>query len=283
MISRERFSRRSMRIATALATVGVAALLVVSCDLKLPSFAAAGSVDTAPEPPSGVPAPQGDIPGWRQIFRDDFTNPTLGGQWSRYSGTPGGDPYSQWSPQQVHVEDGMLTLESTKLGGRTVTGGVSNWPRAQKYGKWDVRFRADASDDVTFHFLLWPQNEQWPPEIDFAESFGGPRQHLDAFVHWVDAQGIHRKNQQSVSGDFTQWNTVGVEWVPGEIRYTLNGAVWGVERGDRVPDLPMWLGLQAQAGGCEKAVENVLPGCPVAGSPASTKIEIDWVSVYAPA
>ena len=43
--------------------------------------------------PSGVPMPVGNIPGWRQVFADDFTGATLDtSRWRLYWGQPGGDP-----------------------------------------------------------------------------------------------------------------------------------------------------------------------------------------------
>ncbi|MFR9749926.1 glycoside hydrolase family 16 protein [Nocardia sp. 004] len=233
--------------------------------------------------PSGIAAPRGDLDGWRQVFVDDFTGTDLAEtDWGRYSGVPSGDPESFWLPSHTIVRDGMLVLQGYHEYGRMVTGGVGMWPHPQQYGKWEVRVRADASDEVTYHLLLWPQNEVWPPEIDFAENFGGSRDYLDAFLHWTDRAGKADKSEQVLDGDFTQWHTLGVEWLPGEIRYTIDGRVWGTETGTRVPSVPMWLGIQAQADGCRKALAEGAPPCPWAGTPALTEIQIDWVSVYEP-
>src|SRR6266705_2400712 len=41
--------------------------------------------------PSGKPMPVGNIPGWRQVFADDFNGTTLNtSNWYPYSGQPGG-------------------------------------------------------------------------------------------------------------------------------------------------------------------------------------------------
>ncbi|NKY57002.1 glycoside hydrolase family 16 protein [Nocardia flavorosea] len=272
-------TRRSnlLRWGAVLASVvaSVAVCLVVSVS---------GRADGAVSAPSGIAAPQGDIEGWRQVFVDDFAGSSLNeSDWGRYSGVPGGDPVSYWDPGHTVVRDGILVLQGYEKFGRLVTGGAGMWSHAQQYGKWEVRVRADPSDAVTYHLLLWPENEIWPPEVDFAESFGGGRAYIDAFVHWTDAQGQAHKAKQALPGDFTQWQTLGVEWLPGEIRYTLNGRVWGTETGDRVPSVPMWLGIQAQAGGCQKALADGMPPCPWVGTPALTEIQVDWVSVYEPA
>lgn len=270
------------RLPRTLRWVAVFASIAVSVTLGLVFACVTGSaVDTTS--PSGVAAPRGDLPGWRQVFVDEFTGNDLAqADWGRYSGVPGGDPDSFWLPNHTTVREGMLVLAGYQEFGRMVTGGVGMWPHAQRYGKWEVRVRADAADEITYHLLLWPQNEVWPPEIDFAESFGGDRGYVEAFLHWADEQGRAQKTKQVLDGDFTEWHTLGVEWLPGVIRYTVDGRVWATEEGDRVPSVPMWLGIQAQAGGCRKAVADGAPPCPWVGTPARTEVQVDWVSVYAP-
>jgi beta-glucanase (GH16 family) len=217
--------------------------------------------------------PVGDQPGWRQVYADDFTGSSLGPGWGAYSGRPGSDPYTMWSPSQVAVQDGVLTLRGQKRNGQWVTGGVSNHTVTQTYGKWEVRFRIDPSDDLTYALLLWPNMPVWPPEIDFAEDGGGARRSTVATLH----HGRNAKVAREVDADFSQWHTVGVEWVPGQLTYTLDGRPWTTVASSAVPDIPMWLAIQAQGGGCEKH-----PGrCPVAGSPAAPALQVDWVVVYA--
>jgi hypothetical protein len=230
---------------------------------------------------SGVPAPSGNLPGWRQIFVDDFDGNRISDRWGVYDGVPGGDPGSRWDPGHVRVEDSQLILAGYPEAGKLITGGVSNHSVAQTYGKWEVRFRVDAADEMTMAFLLWPQGGSWPPEIDFFEDAGGDRQHASGFLHYRDGAGrgkIHR----SVTADFTKWQTVGVEWLPGVVRYMLNGRPWGTVTGETVPAQPMWLALQAQAGGCLKRGTDVGSACPAGAGVLSADIRVDWVSVYAP-
>ncbi len=226
---------------------------------------------------SGEPMPSGDLPGWEQIFSDDFNEPELSDSWGKYRGTPGGSPQSRWDADHVVLRDSQLVLKGVREDGRWVTGGVSNWPVTQLYGKWEVRFRADPSAETTFHFLLWPQEDVWPPEIDFLENFGGTRQSASAFLHFKDkgeANG-RGKTERTVDADFTRWHTAGVEWLPDRVIYTLDGRPWATVTGDNVPDQPMWLGLQAQAVDCT-ATETCGDGI------TRADVVIDWVSVYKP-
>lgn len=281
---------RARRTARALAAA-LAAAACTSC--TIPTNNPTGRLGAAPasdvcgesEIPGEIPVPVGDLPGWTQIFTDDFDRCELGSKWSSYSGQPGGNPNSWWDGSMVEVAGGALTLKSERTADGWVTGGVSNYPVTQEYGRWEIRMRADRSDDISYHMLLWPQREKWPPEIDFAESASGERTQMDAFVHWVDASGESRKSHGFVTGDFSDWHTVGVEWGPGIIRYLLDGAVWAEVRSDvMVPDQPMWLGLQAEAGACERRADWGITPCSETSPlrPDSVDVEIDWVAVYAP-
>jgi len=248
--------------------------------------AGAGGVSdpcAAQDPPSGLAVPDRDEKGWILRFTDDFNRCELGENWSTYTGQPGGNPNSRWDDSMVALEDGVLDLKAQQRSDGWVTGGVSNYPVTQLYGRWLVRMRADPSADISYHMLLWPQNETWPPEIDFAESVSGDRSEMSAFLHWVDASGENAKTNAEIGGDFSQWHTVGVEWGPGIIRYLLDGKVWAqADSETMVPDIPMWLALQAEAGACERRIDWGMTPCTGVGDlhPDELSVEIDWVAVY---
>lgn len=235
------------------------------------------------ESPSGQLPPTESSAGWDLRFTDDFDRCELGSDWSAYAGQPGGNPNSRWDESMVRMSYGVLELRSQQTDGQWITGGVSNYPITQQYGKWLVRMRADKSADISYHMLLWPQDEIWPPEIDFAESVSGDRSEMSAFLHWVDAEGGQAKTNAETTGDFSQWHTVGVEWGPGIIRYTLDGNVWAEAHSETmVPNVPMWLALQAEAGACERRVDWGMTPCTGVGDlhPQAPTVEIDWVAVY---
>ncbi|RFU22391.1 hypothetical protein D0Z06_07090 [Geodermatophilus marinus] len=221
-------------------------------------------------------APTGDVAGWRQVFSDDFDGSTLGSQWRTYSGQPGGSPYGTWSPSQVQVSDGFLNLRNNLQNGQWVSGGLAS-RIGQTYGKWEVRFRIDASDEIKYAALLWPDGPSWPPEIDFAEDAGGDRSGTTATLHYGSDDSMVGER---VAVDLTQWHTMGVEWSPGRIVYTLDGRPWATTEHQGVPSEPMHLALQTQPGGCQGGGGAF--GCGV-GNPGTTTMQVDWVTIYAPA
>ncbi|MEE3850385.1 glycoside hydrolase family 16 protein [Gordonia sp. LSe1-13] len=241
------------------------------------------STCVAPGSVSGVGAPSSAGPAWQQTFVDEFDRCALGDDWGTYSGSPGGNPVGEWDGSMVSVVDGTLRLGAERTSSGWVTGGVSNYPVTQTYGRWEVRMRADRSADLSYHLLLWPKNEQWPPEIDFAESVSPERTEMSAFVHWKQ-DGENRKANADTDGRFDQWHTVGVEWLPGLIRYLLDGEVWAEARSSTmVPSTPMWLGMQVEAGACERREDwGMSPCADDEPRPQSAAVEIDWVAVYRP-
>ena len=217
---------------------------------------------------------------WRRVFFDDFSHGLRASRWGAYSGQPGGDPGGWWSPSHVVVSRGVLNLETYRdphFQGRWVSGGVSSAPALrQTYGKYEVRARIDRGKGVAFVALLWPSHDVWPPEIDFAESGGetSARNQIAATLHY----GAHDSQlQQTVRVDLTRWHTLGVEWLPGKLVYTIDGRVWATIASAAVPHQPMEMDLQTQAGTCGVSYAP----CPDATTPAHVDAQIKWVAAYA--
>jgi beta-glucanase (GH16 family) len=87
----------------------------------------------------------------------------------------------------------------------------------------------------------------------------------------------NRLIQRKVYADFTRWHTMGVEWTPGRLAYTLDGRRWATVTSRHVPSEPMELAIQAQAGTCG---DRYAP-CPDASTPRRVALEVDWVKTYA--
>jgi beta-glucanase (GH16 family) len=230
--------------------------------------------------PVPVPMPTRDLPRWHLVFADDFRGDLDPSRWGTYSGQPGGDPGGWWDPSHVVVRDGVLRLETYRdaaFAGRWVSGGVSSsYALKQTYGKYEVRFRVDGGQGVAAVLLLWPVQDHWPPEIDFFENGGetSTRDDMSATLHYgADNAQI----QRSVRADFTRWHTVGIEWTPRRLVYTLDGRPWSTVRGAHVPAEQMELDFQTQAGTCG----DPYAPCPDSTTPPHVDMLVDWVVAYA--
>lgn len=231
--------------------------------------------------PSRVPIPQGDVSGWHEVFADDFTGTTLDpNRWRTYWGQPGGDPGGWFDPSHVSVSNGELVISSYRDpadGDKWATGGVSSSPGlVQTYGKYLVRFRFDAGVGIAHAILLWPGDNSWPPEIDFSEDNGSNRQTDYATLHYG---ADNTQVQHHIAVNLTQWHTLGVEWMPGKLVYTLDSRTWATVTGSDVPSIPMALDIQTQAWACDTSTWEQ---CPNATTPSHVNLYVDWVVAYSP-
>ncbi len=267
-----------------LAAVAIASVALIAVGAAAdPRLLASGATTD----PSGVPPPRGDLPGWRQVFVDDFTGSSLSNAWFQYDGLPGSDHGGWWSPSHDIVSGGELRLTTSPdravctsaVGCRAVNNEVSGGLKmrfGQTYGKYLVRLRAKNAHGVPIVALLWPQTNQWPPEIDFVEDNGAsPRVLNTATVHYGSSD---TQIARTLRLNFALWHTLGVEWSPGSVRYTIDGRVWATVVNAHVPSIPMALALQAETFACDPLSWEQ---CPNASTPRRTEFDIDWVAVYA--
>jgi hypothetical protein len=189
-------------------------------------------------------------------------------------------PSGWWSPSHVSAGGGRLLIKAylaeTPDGERWVTGGIGQRPGlAQTYGRYLVRMRSSGGKGISVIALLFP-TKGWPPEIDFYEDAptNNQRVGMTATLHF------NRDNaqiQHHLAGvDFTQWQTIGVDWEPGRLTYTINGKVWATIVGSHVPSVPMTLDIQSQALTCSAHYT----ACPGSTTPALVTTEVAWVAVY---
>ena len=217
---------------------------------------------------------------WRETFFDDFDSPVAAGQFpgttyrSRWNVYPDGwkDTSGQgaYAPSKVlSVQKGLLnfalrTENGVPLGAAT----VANLPNyGQTYGRFEVRFRAGADGPgYGLAFLLWPDSEKWPAdgEIDFPE--GDLTGTITATAHHADAGG--GKDPFDTSVRFGAWHTAVIEWLPGRIRFLLDGHEIGAST-EKVPSRSMHWVLQAGTNGVTTPAPSVRGW-----------IQVDVVTVY---
>jgi hypothetical protein len=237
--------------------------------------------------PSGEAMPVGNLPGWRQVFSDDFTGSSLDSCWGAYSGVIPSSPTSVWAPSHISVFDGIAqlsTYQDPAFGGQWTAAGMSSAPcLSQEYGKYEVRFRMDKAPGVKYAILLWPSTQPWPcgGEIDFGEDAGGDRSTTMLTDNYCDSNGQHAILPESwIHADFSQWHTIGVEWTHDKIVWTMDGKTEATINNAEVPADKMELDIQAEAN-----TNCSLPfySCISPSTPSDVHLDVDWVTAYAPA
>ena len=209
--------------------------------------------------------------GWGEPARVDEFDGTgtgaaaLGDEWNVYDG-PGHAGNGRRTPDAVSVRDGVMTITGNPDGD---TAGME-WGGGQRYGRWEGRVKAPASDpSYNALLLLWPDAEDFPVggEIDFMEMMDHTRQKTNVFLHYG-------KNNRTVSGsvvaDATQWHNWAVEWTPTHIATFLDGKEWWrTERAEILPPGPMHLCIQLDW--FPKEAD---------GAVQESTMQVDWVKQY---
>lgn len=246
----------------------------------------AASSDTA----SGAAMPVGNLPGWRQVFAEDFTTPTALGsftgsgyksRWFSYSGYGDTSKHGVYSPDKVlSVGGGNLDwFVHTEGGAHRVAAVVAKIPSTgwgQTYGRYSFRFRADTLPGYKMVAILWPDSDNWGEgEVDFPEVnqlVGSERMYANLYQRGNTSTGKPGPGTRFTSGlsaDDSGWHTATIEWSPGSITYYLDGARLGTHT-TAVPNTSFHLVFQ---------VETILYGAAPADSVAG-HVQLDWVTMY---
>ncbi len=235
--------------------------------------------------PSGQVMPTGDIPGWRQIFAEDFNTAVPLG---KFPGTVYGNKFkvypdgtldtagragapSQYGPSKViSVSNSLLNLYLHTENGTHLSAAIlPTLPGNHLYGKYTVRFISDPLRGFKTAWLLWPSSGKWPydGEIDFPESdLSGP---ITGYMHHQGATVVGDQHVVNTTVTYTSWHTASIEWLPDHINFLLDGEIVGTST-SRIPDTSMFWVLQTEA---------CLPG----HSPVTMdgNLLIDWIVAYA--
>jgi hypothetical protein len=229
--------------------------------------------------------PIGDLPGWQQIFTDDFsTNVPLGSFPSAVSSKWSAYPYpwrdtshngTYWPEKVVSISNGVmdLYLHTEVINGvsvHLVAAPKPNLP-VMPSGRYAVRFRSDPVPGYKTAWLLWPDSGIWPldGEIDFPE--GNLNSNISAFMHWQGATSGSQQNAYSTAATYPTWHTAVIEWTPASCRFSLDGTVIGTST-TNIPSTAMHWVLQTET--------QLSGGAP--SDSAAGHVQIAWVAVYKP-
>ncbi len=259
---------------------------IAALELAVPTPTPTPPPIPTPSIPSDEAMPVGDLPGWHQVFTEDFATAVplgsfpgsvYGAKWSVYpdgwSDAPGDGVYM---PSRVDsVSNGALDYWfHTENDKHLIAASMPLLPGGQDqlYGRYAVRFRVDPILGYKMSFLLWPQSETWPrdgeldfPEGDLAGQFG-------AYTHHQGAKSFGNQDafETGLMNDGL-WHTAVTEWTAAAVRYSLDGALIGVST-NRLPNTPMHWVLQT----------GRIAGTTVADT-VEGHMQIDWAVAYAPA
>ena len=272
------------------ATIGAVGLLVVlvtasatvtATTATAPAAAAAGPSTTTAAHSAGRHRATNNNAAWVPVADEDF-NGSLTDRWVPFSGVPGCCSDTVWSPTQVSVSHGRLTLRNDPTAGTWLSGGVGAWDwsaATRQYGRWDARIRMDAGEGVSATALLYPRTG-WPPEINYFEIFEtwGERDQVQVTTHFKQG-GSPAQSQEAVSGNFRRWHVFSIRWTADRLVFKIDGSTVQVETDPaRIPDQPMWPGFQTHV---HRDSSGAWPT--LADGQRSVRMQVDWMRVYAPA
>ena len=267
---------------------------VVAATCRVPHRASARVIPLprggAASTPSAQPMPTGDIPGWHQVFAENFNQNVPLGSFPAAVASTWGNSYRDglkdtsgngtYMPSKVvSIANGVMNLHlHTDHGVHMVAAAVPTIPGApgsnggQLYGRYAIRFRTDAVLGYKIAVLLWPDSGVWPRdgEIDFPEA--NLTSSIWGVVHY---QGGTSPTDQALFDNqvtTTGWHTATTTWLPSGVTFQLDGTTLGRVT-TRIPDTPMHFVIQA---------ETWTSG-PVPASTAAGNVQIDWLAVYRPA
>ena len=275
------FGRRARRLGAAaiVAVAGVTAIVATQ------GAASSGSPD-----PSGQRMPTGNLPGWRQVFADNFSQSVPLGRfpaavWSRWGhsypdGIKDTSKQGTYEPTKVvSIAHGLMSVHVHTQAGvhmgaallPTIRGAQGSYG-GLLYGRYSLRLRADPASGYKLSVLLWPDSGRWPAdgEIDFPETaLNTP---IVGFVHHQNATSAVDQARFSSPKTLARWHTLTITWLPTGVAFQLDGRSLGTTR-TRIPNTPMHMVIQA---------ETRLRGGVMTPSEAGN-IQFDWLTISTPA
>lgn len=195
----------------------------------------------------------------------------------------------QWyEPAQVTVADGVLYLTAEAVpvespdGERFQyrSGMISSGPSERRgeprfaftYGAVEARLRVPAGKGLWSALWMLPAFRDSRPEIDIVEVLGSNTR--------KSYQSLHRRDRKSEPLAHTErnadladgWHVYRLEWLPGKLRWYLDGKLIFTVKGDEVPDEPMYVVANLAVGGR-------WPGSPNNSTQFPASLAIDYIQI----
>lgn len=244
-------------------------------------------------------------PGWKLVFRDEFTEPKLSAKkWNvllREQSKHGELQY--YLPDEVYIENGSLRLRSRVrdygtqhyTSGRVDTSGKF----APVYGRFEIRAKLPGGKGLWPAHWLYPQNRDWAmerlmaaavankeerlipearpwyTEIDIMEFLGHEASVLYGTLHYHSFDGQKKSSSGTLKNetDYTKdFHVYALEWDPDQIRWFVDDQLIHSTK-EGIPHTPHYLILNTAVGGS-------WPGNPDATTVFPQFHDIDYVRVY---
>ena len=296
---------------TAPSTTAVVTSAPVGSSARTTSASAGSAPEAAPAPapapaPKAVPVPApattlaavspstslpvGNLPGWKQVFTDDFTTPVALGsfasssyanRWFGYSGYKDTSGRGWYAPDKViSVTNGALDwYVHTTNGVHDVAAMVPRVPATgwgQKYGRYSFRFRADTIPGYKMVAILWPDSDNWGEgEVDFPEvNTLTSNQTIYANMYTkgnttTATPGPASRFTTHTAANNTGWHIATIEWAPGSLTSWLDGTKLGTFTAG-VPNTSFHLVFQVETNQYDAPPADTVSG----------HIQLDWVTMY---
>ena len=246
---------------------------------------------TSTQTPTPMPPPQTD---WNLVWNDEFDGGSIDtNKWDIFEGSADGN--TCYMPNAVTVSDGQAHFAITRTNttcidygngngeGKQVShnyagGGIGNYqgPRngyVQSAGRWETRARFPLGKGTTAYIALWPANNIWTAEVDFAEAAGLYPREMTFTQHW-NGNIADKSEEVSIDTDISQFHTYAVEMENGQLKWYVDDNLIATQV-QHFGTTPMGFTAGSWAGNCA----NSWPGCP-SNTPLPAYLDIDYMRIY---
>lgn len=223
---------------------------------------------------------QKDLVLHRMLYDNEFSGTAINTDWSLFN-NPNWQPATAANSDNIHVNNGLHLMLSRNSPGssKAYTGaGLDNSASVTgsqvKTGYWEVKARFPQSNlGVVGYISLYPSNNMWFPEIDFAETDGIRSGSVTFTQHWgLDNQ----MDYHTLPIDPTQFHTYGVEITPdsSKLNWYIDGNLI-ISQTYQSPGQAWKFSLGTYAGDCSGS----WGGCPT-NTPLPVYIDVNYIRIY---